>query len=468
MSTTDEPYSRQIDQAYEAFTKRNPKSQQAMTNASSYFPGGNTRSSLNAAPFPLVFESGYRTYLRSVDGDTYLDFLGEYSAGIFGHDNPVIRKVVEEALSKGWNFGGHSLYEQYLAEMICERFKPTIELVRFTNSGTEANMCAIGTAMAFTNRKSIMIFDGGYHGSTIAFSRARGPNAINLPHRWLHGVYDSVEKTKSILDDHDKSDIAAILIEPMQGNAGARPCSVEFLKFLRTCAADIGAMLIFDEVQASRLSYHGYNQKLGVQPDIMTIGKWVGGGMSFGAFGGRRDVMEMYNPHAGKLTHAGTFNNNIMSMAAGCAGLRLLNETKIERLNELGSLLRSQVDHVLLRKGISTLSIQNDSVQSVHQPQLNGVSMKGNDSETGGIHKPTSERRMWISAVGSILNIGFNGPGAQQLQSLFYHHMLSKNIYLASRGFMALNIETSEEHIQVFIDGLTQFLDQYRDILETV
>ena len=468
MSGEESRYEDEIREAYEAFKKRNPKSNEALIRASRHLPGGNTRSSLSAAPFPLVFESGHGTFLTSVDGDTYLDFLGEYSAGVFGHDNAIIRKAVEEALGKGWNYGGHSIYEQKLAEMVCDRFGPTIELVRFTNSGTEANMCAIGTAMAYTNRSTVMVFDGGYHGSTIAFSRTYGPNAINLPHKWIHGVYDQIEETRSVLDMTDRKDLAAILVEPMQGNAGARPCSVEFLKFLRDYVTDARAILIFDEVQASRLSYRGYNQQLGVRPDVMTLGKWVGGGMTFGAFGGRKDVMEMYNPDTGRLTHAGTFNNNIVSMAAGCAGMKLMSEERIEGLNFLGCQLKDKVNNVLREKGINSAPAQHTlSNGTKHTPNLQHQSQASiqSSSDASIAGRQTPQSRIWISAVGSILNLGFSGPGAQRLQSLFYHHMLSRNIYMASRGFIALNIETNEEHIQAFVRSLTQFIDRYQRIL---
>ena len=461
-----ESYEMELDQAYKAYAVRNPKSEKANSNASQYFPGGNTRSSLRAQPFPLVFESGYDTYLKSIDGDTYIDFLAEYSAGIFGHKHPVIRDAITKALDKGWNYGGHNTYEQELAQKVVERFKPTIELVRFTNSGTEANMCAIATAAALTGRKGVMIFDGGYHGSTIAFSKVYGPNALNLPHKWVQGVYDNVEKTKAILDGTDKSDLAAILVEPMQGNAGARKCSVKFLQFLRYLATEVGALLIFDEVQASRLSYRGYNQEIGVHPDMMTLGKWVGGGMSFGAFGGKREIMKMYDPEKGSLTHAGTFNNNVLSMAAGCAGIDLVDESAIANLNALGEYLKEGVEKKLRESGfvapVSQVTVNGKpkSVLSQH-----GVSNLQSGEKHNDHHPTDTEPRMSISGAGSILSISFSGPGKQQVQSLFYHHMLSKNICLASRGFIALNICTKKEHLYTFVAALQEFINRYRNIL---
>ncbi|KAI4144267.1 MAG: hypothetical protein LQ340_006720 [Diploschistes diacapsis] len=463
-------YTEAVESANAAYSERNPKSREAHEHASNYFPGGNTRSSLLALPFPLVFASGDGTYLTSVDGDRYIDFLGEYSAGIFGHNHPVIRRAINDAMEKGWNYGGHSTFEARLAEMVCKRFGPTIELVRFTNSGTEANMCAIATAMVCTGRKSIMVFDGAYHGSTIGFSRFYGSNKINLPHQWVHGSYDNIEQTKSALETVSDGGLAAILIEPMQGNAGARPCSVEFLQFLRAYATEAGALLIFDEVQASRLSYHGYNQKLGVRPDMMTLGKWIGGGLTFGAFGGRRGVMEIYNPRIGNVTHAGTFNNNVFSMAAGVAGLELIDEKRIERLNALGFQLKKNVDQLLHNKGILALEMSKVSDDSntetmsvIHQEK---ESLIASENLKPYISSLPSESRMSVSAVGSILNIGFNGPGSEQLQSLFYHHMLTQNIYLASRGFITLNIEMNDSHIQAFVEAVSRFTDKYMDFLE--
>ena len=470
-TTSNGLWERAVEVALDEYVRRNPKAREADLRAKKYFPGGNTRSSLHTLPFPLVFESGHGTYLTSIDGDTYVDFLGEYSAGIYGHNHPTIRKAVDEALSRGWNYGGINTYEGKLAEMVCERFKPTIELVRFTNSGTEANMCAIATATVYTGRKSIMVFDGAYHGSTIGFSRVYGHNAINLPHKWVHGAYDSIERTKTALKDIDSHDLAAILVEPMQGNAGARPCSLDFLRYLRTFASEIGALLIFDEVQASRLSYHGYNQELGIRPDLMTLGKWIGGGMTFGAFGGRKEVMGLYDPHIGSLTHAGTFNNNVLSMAAGCAGLQLIDEKTVDRLNRLGWRLKTGVEEILQSKGIDSIKVCSEKTRPdelTQADQGNGIQLANGALESAKANDVSRERRMWISAVGSILNIGFSGPGKEQLQALFYHHMLSKNIYLASRGFMALNLETTEEHLNLFFKALEGFIEKYQNTLEAI
>lgn len=340
-----------LAKAHSVYADRNPSSLQAYQSARQHLPGGNTRTVLHANPFPITFASGKGCTLTSLDGHTYTDFLGEYTAGIYGHNNASIRTAIDEALTKGWSLGGNNIYEKKLAKMVCERFLPTMELVRFTNSGTEANMMAVATAMAWTDRRKILVFGGGYHGATLSFRNPpKGPatRSVNLPHEWVVGTYNDIARTKEVLSSLPPNSLAAILVEPMLGNAGAIPGSLPFLQFLKSHASSHGALLIFDEVMTSRLSYHGLGHKLGIQPDLMTLGKWVGGGMSFGAFGGRRNIMELYDPSKeGGLAHAGTFNNNVISMAAGCAGCQVLDETTTNRLNDLGEFLKEKVTNVI-------------------------------------------------------------------------------------------------------------------------
>ena len=340
-----------LAEAHSSYTHLNSISLQAHQSACQYQPGGNTRTVLHANPFPITFASGNGCSLTSLDGHTYTDFLGEYTAGIYGHNNATIRAAIDEALSRGWSLGGNNIYEKELAKLVCERFTPTMQLVRFTNSGTEANMMAVATAVAWTGRHKILVFRGGYHGATLSFrDPPTGPvtKSVNLPHEWVIGTYNDVAQTEEVLSALPPESLAAILVEPMQGNAGAIPGSLPFLQFLRSYSSSHGALLIFDEVMTSRLSYRGLGYKLGIQPDLMTLGKWLGGGMSFGAFGGRRDIMDMYDPtKSGSLAHAGTFNNNVISMAAGCAGCKVLDEKTTNRLNELGELMKKMVTHVI-------------------------------------------------------------------------------------------------------------------------
>ena len=373
-----------LAEAHSTYTHLNPSSLQAHQSARQHLPGGNTRTVLHANPFPITFASGNGCTLTSLDGHTYTDFLGEYTAGIYGHNNATIRDAINEALTRGWSLGGNNIYEKELAKLVCERFTPTMELVRFTNSGTEANMMAVATAMAWTGRNKILVFGGGYHGATLSFrnpstAKDLAAKTVNLPHEWVVGTYNDIAQTEQVLSALPPKSLATILVEPMLGNAGAIPGSLPFLQFLRSYASSHGALLIFDEVMTSRLSYRGLGHKLGIRPDLMTLGKWVGGGMSFGAFGGRRDVMEMYDPtKSGGLAHAGTFNNNVISMAAGCAGCKVLDEKTTNRLNDLGELLKEMVTDVIEKHLYGHISNANGT---------NGGSLKGNATSPQHVFK---------------------------------------------------------------------------------
>ncbi|KAI9847379.1 MAG: hypothetical protein M1837_002567 [Sclerophora amabilis] len=442
------------------FTIRNPQSLKTYNDSVSHFPGGNTRTVLHAAPFPLTFASGQSCEVRSIDGDVYVDFLGEYTAGIYGHKHPAILSRIQEALSKGWNFGGSSLYEKELAKIVCERFSPTLELVRFTNSGSEANLMAIGAAVNYTRRKKVLVFSNGYHGGTLGFPAPSPENSMNVPHDFVVAPYNDVAKTRALLFGLQPTSLAAILVEPVQGAGGVIAGSPAFLTYLREAATEYGAVLIFDEVMTSRLSYRGFASELGIKPDMMTLGKWVGGGMSFGAFGGRKEIMAMFDPRSNILTHSGTFNNNVVSMAAGIAGCNLLDEQALAKLNGLGEEMKRRIEDVLGKNGISSTAPINDSVNGYHEEEEEAVDSKGL------LFDSVQETPiMYVNGVGSMLCIHFSGPDQSVLQALFFHHMLKEHIYIASRGFIALSIEIRPNHVDHFVAALERFVLHFLQVL---
>ncbi|KAJ9612941.1 hypothetical protein H2200_002882 [Cladophialophora chaetospira] len=439
-----------LEQAHAQYTKLNPKSLATHEEACNYLPGGNTRTVLHTTPFPLTIASGKDAHLTTLDGQTYIDFLGEYTAGIYGHSHPVIKSAIETTLQNGWNYGGHNALEPQLAKIVCDRF-PAIELVRFVNSGTEANMMAIATALAFTGRKKVLLFNKGYHGSTISGRTASDKMSINLPHDFVVGTYNDADGTEELVTSLPKESLAAILVEPMLGSGGCLAGTSEFLHTLRRLATSHGALLIFDEVMTSRLNYHGLGSTTGVTPDLITLGKWIGGGMSFGAFGGRRDILQLYDPRHGKLEHPGTFNNNVFTMSAGIAGCQLLTAEKINALNALGESMRRKIEDVLSNKRIlegTTLPSApvTDEMHSADHP-----------------HRPP---RMFIKGVGSLMAIQFAGPDRDALQGLFYHHMLQQGINMAQRGFIALNIMLTENHVAEFVSALEVFVGRWEDVLK--
>src|SRR5215472_14360997 len=307
-----------LAEAEALYRTRNPKSLAQHRAACEAMPGGNTRSAIHVDPFPLTIVRGEGAGLWDLDGHEYVDFLSEFTAGIFGHSHPAIRRVIDQALEGGLNFGAHNATEARFAAAICARF-PSIELVRFTNSGTEANLIAVSAAVAITGRPKILVFEGGYHGGVFYF-RGHG-SALNAPFEYLLGRYNDLEAVQALVRPH-RATLAAILIEPMQGTTGCIPAEREFLAGLRALADETGALLIFDEVMTSRLAPGGLQDAHGIFPDLTTLGKYVGGGMSFGAFGGRADLMERFDPRRpDAFQHAGTFNNNVLTMNAGLVGL---------------------------------------------------------------------------------------------------------------------------------------------------
>ncbi|MDA0169887.1 aminotransferase class III-fold pyridoxal phosphate-dependent enzyme [Solirubrobacter taibaiensis] len=351
-----------MSDAIARYIAANPASAARTKRAAASLPGANTRSVLHFDPFPLAFERAEGAYLYSLDGARYTDFLGEFTAGLYGHSHPVILDAIRTALDRGLNYGGHSELEGQLAELLIARFT-AMELVRFTNSGTEANLMALALALHHTGRTKILAFRGGYHGGVLAFGSGE-PSPVTVPHAWVMGDFDAVEATRALIREHE---LAAILVEPMQGSGGCLPASRAFLAMLREEATRTGALLIFDEVMTSRLFPRAEPGFEGVVPDLMTVGKYLAGGMSFGAFGGRRDLMAAYDPtRPGALFHAGTFNNNVLSMSAGIAGLtHVLTDAALTDLNARGDRLRTRLNEVVPTTGLGSLMTMHTDSQDL-------------------------------------------------------------------------------------------------------
>ncbi len=207
--------------------------------------------------------------------------------------------------------------------------------------------------------------------------------------------------------------MAAILVEPMHGSGGCIPGDPKFLRYLRDAATEYGALLIFDEVMTSRLSYGGFGQKYGIRPDLMTLGKWVGGGMTFGAFGGRKEIMGMFDPRNGQLSHSGTFNNNIVTMSAGLAGCKLLDVSALEALNARGERMTRMIEDILRKHGIyrntqeKTPLMHPDSF-ATFEPS-NGASAAQSSISSVAAIAEQNWPNMYITGIGSLLNIHFFG-----------------------------------------------------------
>lgn len=444
------------------YVNRNPESAKLQLESEQYMPGGNTRTILYVSPFALTFSSAEGAVLTSADGDKYLDFLGEYSAGIFGHSETRIREAVNSAMLKGWNFGGQSLYEKELSRKVVERFAASgLEQVRFTNSGTESNTMAIAAAINTTGRKKILVFSSGYHGGTLIFPMELIKNPTmptsNLPHEFVFAPYNNIAETEAILAQLPPQSLAAILVEPIQGSGGCRPASPKFLHFLRAQADQLGALLIMDEIMASRLGPNGYSVTVGVHPDLVSLGKYIGGGMTFGAFGGRRDVMELFDPRKSLLQHPGTYNNNIVTMAAGVVGLDIYNEEAVHALNERGTKMKAALQEVLISHGVYSNHPEGAQRNIIEIDSFQGETKVLDESSTDDQCLP----KMFITGQGSMLNVRFSGTDRLEWQALFYHHMLRNNIYLAARGYTPLHLALTDNDVMKYVAAVDSFVSTH-------
>jgi glutamate-1-semialdehyde 2,1-aminomutase len=307
VSVAVDTLARRLTDAERRYVERNPESRRLHEERASVMPGGNTRTTIHGEPFPLTIVRGDGARLVDADRHEYVDFLGEYTAGLYGHSHPLIVDAIREALGDGLVFGAPNRHEAVLARAICERF-PSVELVRFCNSGTEANLLALSLARVATGKPAIMVFEGGYHGSVLSFVTAVG-TPINAPFPVVLATYNDAAGAARAIAEH-ATELAAVIVEPLQGSAGAIPGEAEFLQAVRQATAAHGILLVFDEVMTSRLSTGGLQQVLGITPDLTTFGKYLGGGLAFGAFGGRADLMSRFDPsRADAIPHGGTFNN---------------------------------------------------------------------------------------------------------------------------------------------------------------
>ena len=415
------------------YRARNPASERRLAEAAEVLPGGNTRSVLFHAPFPLTMVRGEGCRLWDADGHRYLDALGEFTAGLYGHSHPVIRNAIVAALQDGLNLSSHTAREAALAREIRARF-PSLQLLRFTNSGTEANLLALAAAKVHTGRRKVLVFDGAYHGGVLSFGGGVSP--VNVPHEFLVARYNDLDSVRALVQ-HDAAQIAAILVEPMLGAGGCIPGEPAFLHGLRAIADDCGALLIVDEVMTSRLSLGGRQGQLGLTPDLTTLGKYIGGGLSFGAFGGRADVMSRFDPRrADALAHAGTFNNNVLTMAAGLAGLtEVLTPAAIEALNRRGELLRARLDEVFARHGAALQFTGLGSVMTLH-----------------ATNRP----------IASPDDLAGTDP---RVKELLFFDLLERGIFLARRGLIALSLPFGDAEVDEFVATLDAVVAARRELL---
>jgi len=312
---------------------------------------------------PLVIRSGRGSKLYDADGNEYIDYVGSWGPLIMGHARAEVVDAVCRAAQRGTSYGFTTELEVELAQMICEAV-PSIEKVRMVNSGTEATMSAMRLARAYTGRNRVIKFEGCYHGHGDAFLIRGGSGMLTAGVPTSPGVseatagetlvaqYNSLETVEELFGQAGP-DIAAVIVEPVAGNMGLVPPDNGFLEGLRQLTSAHGSLLVFDEVITGfRAAYGGYQTVAGIDPDLTTLGKVIGGGLPVGAYGGRRDIMEMVAPE-GAVYQAGTLSGNPLAMAAGIETLTLLQKTDCyERLERMGALLAERIRNALKQRGL--------------------------------------------------------------------------------------------------------------------
>jgi glutamate-1-semialdehyde 2,1-aminomutase len=415
-----------LSEAEERYAERNAESLRLHERRAASLPGGNTRTVIHHSPFPLTIVRGEGARLTDADGHVYLDFLGEYTAGLYGHSHPVIHEAIRRALADGIVLGAPNRYEAELAEAIRARF-PSVELLRFCNSGTEANLLAVSLARAATGRPAVLVFEGSYHGSVLSFASAAG-TPLNAPFPFVLGPYNDAEHATQVIAEH-AHELAAVIVEPMQGAGGVIPGEREFLHGLRNATREHDVVLVFDEVMTSRLAMGGLQEVFGLSPDLTTFGKYIGGGLAFGAFGGRSDLLGRFDPaRPESLPHAGTFNNAVLTMAAGAAGLtRVYTAPEVERLNGLGDRLRDRLNAFAAEHDLDFVATGYGSMIGLHFTR---------------------------GPVRRVLDV----PAAAELRALLHLDMLERGYSYARRGFVALSLPLGEEEVDGFAAAIESSL----------
>ena len=415
------------------YAARNGKSLALHERALKVMPGGNTRSVLHFDPFPLYMAASEGCWLVDSDDHRYLDVLGEYTAGLYGHRDPLILAETQAAAERGAANGGPGAGEISLAEQLCARF-PALDSVRFCNSGTEANLFALTLAGIVTGRSRYLAFVGGYHGGVLGFSAGVSP--MNVPLDWRLRPYNDPDIETVVLELGDS--LAAVILEPMLSNGGCLPARPEFLRALRRATEKTGALLIFDEVVTSRMSGGGLQQQMGVTPDLMTLGKYLGAGFSCGAFGGRADLMARFDPRrADALGHAGTFNNNVFSMSVGAKALsEIFPPERADLLCADGETLRARLNRLA----------------SIHCPDVQ------------------------FTGYGSVMNIHFVrgeitslddlAGEDRRLLDLFHFDMMEAGLYNARRGQINLSLPMGQAEFTRIAEAVEQFLVARRPAIE--
>ncbi len=439
----------------EKYRSTTPKSRELHERAVAVMPGGTTRTTTFFAPYPLYIERGEGCHIWDADGTERIDMLGNYTAMILGHAHPKIVEAIRTQAARGTAFAAANRAEVELATLLCERV-PSLDAVRFCNSGTEATMFAMRLARAFTGRPKIARMEGGYHGthdyaevSTHPDVAAAGPaeapvaqpDSIGTPEWALDQVvvlpYNNPDAAEAIIR-REAGELAAVILEPIIGAGGVIAATPAFLQRLRAVTQELGILLIFDEVISFRVGPGGAQEMYGITPDLTTLGKIIGGGLPVAAFGGRQDVMELLDPRRQpNLAQGGTYNGNPLGMAAGLAAMKELTPDVYAELNRKGERVAEQLSEVFASHDVPA--------------QVNGV---GSLLAMHFSDKPVVDYRS-VAATDK-----------RKMRDLFLG-LVNHGALMAPRGMAAISTPMDEDVIQQFVDAVDEVVGEMKPAWES-
>ena len=443
-----------IQQAYRTHTR---KSKELSIPACERMPGGDTRTTAHYLPYPAFMERGEGCRLYDVDGNAYIDFMNNFTSLILGHAHPEVVDAISRQAYCGTALAAPTESQTRLAELIYQRV-PSMEQLRFCSCGSEATLMATRAARAFTGKQKIMKMEGGYNGNhdlgelSLTPTR-RKAGSLEAPNTILtdKGIaassaadtivvpFNEPEIAEKLMEQH-RDDVAAIILEPMLGALGMIPPEPGYLDALRDITTKNNILLIFDEVITLRLAPGGMQQICGVQPDLTALGKIIGGGLPVGAFGGRQEIMQQFNPEVpGFMWHASTFSGNPLTMAAGIAAMEALTPGVYDGLNQLGDRLRAQFNNVFKSTGIKAQATGMGSLVHIHF----------ND-------QPIRNAR---DAVQGMVN---SGPITMHLHLA----MLQRGIFPASRQMYCISTPMTENEIDTAANALQDALHTLKQVME--
>ncbi|KAJ5679469.1 hypothetical protein N7462_007713 [Penicillium macrosclerotiorum] len=379
------------------------------------------------------------------------------TAGVCGHSNPIIQEAIISTVSQtGLNLGATTVTEAQFAKKVRDRF-PSMESLRFCNSGTEANLYALSIVRRVTGLSKIIVFSGAYHGGVLTFVHGVAKNNVNQDD-WIIGKYNDVESVRELIA-RNKGKAAAVLVEGMQGAGGCIPGTSAFLHAIQIASRENGMLFILDEVMTSRLAPGGIQSRLlspydgtPLKPDLTTLGKYLAGGMTIGAFGGRKDFLAVYDPrpapesqtsahHVPPISHSGTFNNNTLAMNVGLAAITSVYTPDVcTQLNTLGDWLRQSLFDIFRGTRMAITGV--GAVCNIHltaHPDQEILCVEDLETET--------------SETDTVL------------RDIFWFYAIQRGFWLARRGMLALIVGTTKAELQGFLDMADSFVRKFQDFL---